>query len=128
MAVPGGMPMKLASGLRWGIWVWCGLACGGFFISNGMAQTAAQPNRQVARILLSQHNMQLRYFRHPYLDTGRDLETRRQAEAFLVARGYRIAPVTVDAWDWMYGGVYEDAKKRGDTALQQKLVKSYLSY
>src|SRR2546429_3208138 len=48
MAVPGGMPMKLASGLRWGIWVWCGLACGGFFISNGMAQTAAQPNRQVA--------------------------------------------------------------------------------
>src|SRR5437868_5127023 len=214
MAVPGGMPMKLASGLRWGIWVWCGLACGGFFISNGMAQTAAQPNRQVAitiddlpagsaggmsaatitemtsklmaalrerkvpavgfvnekklykigevdarikalgmwvesgfelgnhtyshfslnkvglkaweddviqgesvtRILLSQHNMQLRYFRHPYLDTGRDLETRRQAEAFLVARGYRIAPVTVDAWDWMYGGVYEDAKKRGDTA------------
>src|SRR2546425_6433729 len=48
MAVPGGMPMKLASGLRWGIWVWCGLACGGFFISNGMAQTAAQPNRQGA--------------------------------------------------------------------------------
>ena len=36
--------------------------------------------------------------------------------------------MTVDAWDWMYGGVYEDAKKRGDTALQQKLVKSYLSY
>ena len=34
----------------------------------------------VTRILLGQHNMQLRYFRHPYLDTGRDLETRRQAE------------------------------------------------
>jgi len=28
----------------------------------------------------------------------------------------------------MYGGVYEDAKKRGDAALQQKLVQSYLSY
>src|SRR5216110_2252841 len=82
----------------------------------------------VTAMLLNQNHMKLRYFRHPYLDTGRDLETRRQAEAFLVSRGYRIAPVTMDAWDWMYGGVYEDAKKRGDAALQQKLVQSYLSY
>jgi peptidoglycan-N-acetylglucosamine deacetylase len=82
----------------------------------------------VTRLLLAQHNMKLRYFRHPYLDTGRDLSTRRQAEEFLVARGYRIAPITLDGWDWMYAGVYEDAKKRGDTALQQDLVKSYLSY
>ncbi|MGA2203824.1 MAG: polysaccharide deacetylase family protein [Terriglobales bacterium] len=82
----------------------------------------------VTRLLLAEHNMKLRYFRHPYLDTGRDLETRRDAEAFLVARGYRIAPVTLDAWDWMYGEVYEDATRRGDTALQQELVRSYLSY
>jgi len=82
----------------------------------------------VTRLLLAEHNMKLRYFRHPFLDTGRDLETRREAEAFLVARGYRIAPVTLDAWDWMYAGVYEDAKKRGDLALQQQLTSSYLSY
>ncbi len=56
----------------------------------------------VTRLLLTQHNMKLRYFRHPYLDTGRDLQTRREAEAFLVQRGYRIAPVTLDAWDWMF--------------------------
>jgi len=82
----------------------------------------------VTRLLLAQHHMTLRYFRHPYLDTGRDLQTRRDAEAFLVARGYRIAPVTLDAWDWMFAGVYDDAKKRGDTALQQEVVSSYLSY
>jgi peptidoglycan-N-acetylglucosamine deacetylase len=82
----------------------------------------------VTRLLLAQHNMKLRYFRHPYLDTGRDLQTRREAEAFLVDRGYRIAPVTLDAWDWMFATVYEDAKKRGDAALQQEVVKSYLSY
>jgi peptidoglycan/xylan/chitin deacetylase (PgdA/CDA1 family) len=82
----------------------------------------------VTRLLLTQHHMTLRYFRHPYLDTGRDLQTRRDAEAFLVARGYRIAPVTLDAWDWMFAGVYDDAKKRGDTALQQEVVSSYLSY
>ena len=82
----------------------------------------------VTRLLLAAHNMKLRYFRHPFLDTGRDLQSRRQAEAFLVARGYRIAPVTLDAWDWMYAAVYEDAKKRGDNALEQELAHSYLSY
>jgi peptidoglycan/xylan/chitin deacetylase (PgdA/CDA1 family) len=78
--------------------------------------------------LLAQHKMKMRYFRHPYLDTGRDLETRRDAEAFLVNRGYRIAPVTMDAWDWMYAPIYDDARKRGDTELQQKLVGSYLTH
>jgi peptidoglycan/xylan/chitin deacetylase (PgdA/CDA1 family) len=82
----------------------------------------------VTRLLLAQHNKQLRYFRHPYLDTGRDLQTRREAEAFLVARGYRIAPITMDAWDWNFAIVYDDAKKRGDTALQQEVVSGYLSY
>jgi peptidoglycan-N-acetylglucosamine deacetylase len=82
----------------------------------------------VTRLLLAQHNMKLRYFRHPYLDTGRDLQTRREAEAFLVQRGYRIAPVTLDAWDWLFATVYDDAKKRGDAALQQEVVRSYLSY
>jgi peptidoglycan-N-acetylglucosamine deacetylase len=82
----------------------------------------------VTRLLQTQHKMTMRYFRHPYLDTGRDLETRRQAEAFLVSRGYRIAPVTMDAWDWMFARVYDDAKKRGDVTAQADVVKAYLSY
>lgn len=82
----------------------------------------------VTRMLLSDHKMKLRYFRHPYLDTGRDLKTRTEAEAFLAARGYHIAPVTLDAWDWAYAGVYADARRRGDTALQAELARSYLTY
>ena len=82
----------------------------------------------VTRMLLSQHKMHLRYFRHPFLDTGRDLQTRREAEGFLAQRGYQIAPVTMDAWDWLYATPYEDARKRGDTALQRRLVDSYLEH
>jgi peptidoglycan/xylan/chitin deacetylase (PgdA/CDA1 family) len=82
----------------------------------------------VTKILLFHHQMKMRYFRHPYLATGRDLLTRREAEAFLAGRGYRIAPVTMDAWDWDFGRVYEDARKRGDTVLQKRLVDGYLSY
>ena len=82
----------------------------------------------VIRLLMAPRKMKLRYFRHPYLDTGRDLLTRREAEAFLVERGYRIAPITLDGWDWMFAGLYEDAKKHNDTALQQQIVKEYLAY
>jgi peptidoglycan/xylan/chitin deacetylase (PgdA/CDA1 family) len=82
----------------------------------------------VTRMLLAQHNMTIRYLRHPYLDVGRDLQTRHEAEEFLIQRGYRIAPITMDAWDWMYAGVYEDARRRGDSALEQQLVSSYFSY
>jgi len=82
----------------------------------------------VLKILLASHKMKLRYFRHPYLDTGRDLLTRRNAEAFLVERGYRIAPITLDGWDWAFAGIYEDAKQRNDTAMEQQIVKDYLAY
>jgi peptidoglycan-N-acetylglucosamine deacetylase len=82
----------------------------------------------VLNLLLAPRKMKLRYFRHPYLDVGRDLETRREAEAFLTQRGYRVAPITLDGWDWMFAGVYEDAKNRNDADLQQKLVKEYLAY
>ena len=40
--------MKLPSTVRWVIWVWCGVAFVVAFISNGVGQTAVQPNRQVA--------------------------------------------------------------------------------
>jgi peptidoglycan/xylan/chitin deacetylase (PgdA/CDA1 family) len=82
----------------------------------------------VLRLLLAQHGLKLRYFRHPYLDTGRDLQTRLDAEAFLTARGYRIAPVTLDAWDWNFAGVYDDARRRGDQAVQREVVAAYLAY
>jgi peptidoglycan-N-acetylglucosamine deacetylase len=82
----------------------------------------------VTKLLLAERKMRLRFFRHPYLDVGRDLQTRQEAEAFLISRGYHIAPVTLDGWDWMSASVYDDAKKRGDTAVQQEVVKAYLDY
>jgi peptidoglycan-N-acetylglucosamine deacetylase len=82
----------------------------------------------VLKLLLAQHGMTLRYFRYPFLDSGADLLTRRQAEQFLAARGYTVAPVTLDAWDWDFSPVYVDAKKRGDTAMEKRVVDAYLDY
>lgn len=82
----------------------------------------------VLKLLLAPKKMPLRYLRHPYLDVGLDLQTRRESEAFLSSRGYHVAPVTLDAWDWMFASVYDDAVKRGDTALESQLADAYISY
>jgi len=82
----------------------------------------------VLRLLLAEHNMTLRYFRHPFLDMGLALEIRRAAEIFLAGRGYQIAPVTLDFSDWMFSSVYDDAWMRGDFALQRQVSASYLTY
>ena len=91
-------------------------------------EDAVVKGEPVTRLLLTQHKKQLRYFRYPYLATGRDLKTRMEADAFLVGRGYRLAHVTLDAWDWAFARVYDDAKKRGDAAVQQEVASAYLNY
>jgi peptidoglycan/xylan/chitin deacetylase (PgdA/CDA1 family) len=82
----------------------------------------------ITRWLLAEKRMTLRYFRHPYLETGRDSQTRRAAEVFLAQRGYGIAPVTVDVNDWVFSVVYADARRRGDRALQEQIVACYLTH
>ena len=82
----------------------------------------------VTRMLQRPRNKELRYLRHPYLATGPDLATRRAAEAFLTGRNYRVAPVTVDGFDWFFADLYEDALRRKDTALQAKIVAAWLAH
>lgn len=70
----------------------------------------------------------LRYFRHPFLQAGRSLPYRRAVERFLAARGYTIAPVTVDNQEWVYARAYVVAREREDTALTSRIVADYLRH
>ncbi len=69
-----------------------------------------------------------RYFRHPFLHVGLDLEKRRTIEKFLAARGYTIAPVTLDNSDYMFAAVYARALRTGDHALAERVRTAYLPY
>ncbi len=82
----------------------------------------------VTRTLLAQRGKKIRYFRHPFLDVGRDLQSRRELEAFLISRGYTIAPVTLDPEDWAFAPLYDAARNSGDTEMQKKVADSYLKY
>jgi peptidoglycan/xylan/chitin deacetylase (PgdA/CDA1 family) len=83
---------------------------------------------KVTRGLLGKAGRPLRYFRHPFLHTGRSKEVRDAFEAFLAARGYTIAPVTVDNYDYVFAAAYDRARGSGDAATTRRIADEYIRY
>ena len=83
---------------------------------------------EVTRRLLQAKGRTLRYFRHPFLHTGKSLETKQKFEEFLKERGYRIAPVTIDNSEWIFARAYDNAMQRDDKQLMKRIGQSYISY
>jgi len=82
----------------------------------------------VTRRLMQEHGKTPRFFRHPFLHTGRDLDTRRNFERFLADRGFRVAPVTIDNDDYLFARAYDRATAQGDRALLRKVAAAYVPY
>ena len=82
----------------------------------------------ITRALLKERGQTPRFFRHPFLHVGADLETRRAFEDFLADRGYRIAPVTIDNDEFVYASAYAGALRRGDGAAAARIAEDYLRY
>jgi peptidoglycan/xylan/chitin deacetylase (PgdA/CDA1 family) len=82
----------------------------------------------VTRKLMEAKGKKLRYFRQPFLHTGRDLETKRRLEAFLAARGYRVAPVTIDNSEWIFARAYDKAAENGDQQMMKRVGEAYIPY
>ena len=80
---------------------------------------------RVLRPLLAKRDRVPRYFRHPFLRTGRSLAVRDQTTAFLAEHGYRVAPVTIDNQEWIFGGAYA---KADDDARRRYLGEAYVDY
>ncbi|NUO82983.1 polysaccharide deacetylase family protein, partial [candidate division KSB1 bacterium] len=78
--------------------------------------------------LLAQTGGKPRYFRHPFLHTGRSLSIKKDLEAFLAEHGYAIAPVTVDNSEWIFARAYDLAVERGDAAMQKRIGEAYVPY
>jgi peptidoglycan/xylan/chitin deacetylase (PgdA/CDA1 family) len=83
---------------------------------------------RVTRPLVESRRGNLRWFRHPFLHTGRSAEVQRETARALAEHGYRIAPVTIDNGEWIYGGAYADAWNRGDEAAMERLGRDYVRY
>lgn len=49
----------------------------------------------------------LRYYRHPYTQTGKNDDEQSVFEDFLAARGYTVAPFTIEHGDYIFACVYD---------------------
>jgi peptidoglycan/xylan/chitin deacetylase (PgdA/CDA1 family) len=82
----------------------------------------------VTSALMKTRGMRLRYFRHPFLCTGHDLETRTAFENFLGERGYEVAPVTIDSLEWLFGEVYARAAADRCRRDMRAVGEAYVTY
>jgi peptidoglycan/xylan/chitin deacetylase (PgdA/CDA1 family) len=83
---------------------------------------------EVTSGLLKGKGRTMRYFRHPFLHAGTNIETKREFEKFLAERGYRIAPVTIDNSEWIFARAYENALTRGDKPMAKRVAAAYIPY
>ena len=78
--------------------------------------------------VLARRGRRPRYFRHPYLHTRKNGEDSTALDAFLDDAGYRTAPVTVDAQDWLFAEIYAWARARGDEPRSAAAARAYFEY
>ncbi|MDB5700584.1 MAG: polysaccharide deacetylase [Sphingomonadales bacterium] len=96
-------------------------------LADGYIRDIAR-GEQVTRPMLVARHRDLRWFRHPYLETGMPLETKLKIDNWLASRGYRIAPVTMENSDWLFSEPYDDAIARHDKRRVQRIKAAYLTY
>ena len=82
----------------------------------------------ITRELLGKREMTIRYFRHPYLQTGRSLDIKAQFAQFLADHGYRIAPITFDNADYIFASGYDKAFDKKDKVLMKRIGDAYIPY
>lgn len=83
---------------------------------------------RVTRRLVEGRGGKLTWFRHPFLHAGRTPEIQRHTHAELARMGYRVAPVSIDNSEWVYGAVYAEAWNRGDREQMQRIGEDYVRY
>ncbi|WP_309604073.1 polysaccharide deacetylase family protein [Phenylobacterium sp.] len=82
----------------------------------------------VTRSLLAARGKPLRWYRHPYLETGATSQDRATFETWLAAHGYRVAPVSMENSDWLFALPYDEAVTRGDAGEAERIRQAYLTF
>ena len=82
----------------------------------------------VSKALSAKFNLPFRYYRHPFLHTGKTQQEQHAFGQFLAEHHYQIAPVSVRTNDWQYANAYDRAIQFEDSSAQQLIAADYLKY
>lgn len=83
---------------------------------------------EITKELLKQKKMKMRYYRHPFLHTGSDMEKKSAIYKFLADHGYTVAPITFDNADYIFARAYDNARDKNDADLMKKVGEAYVPY
>ena len=83
---------------------------------------------RVTRPLLEGQGKSLVWYRHPFNQTGPTLDAKTRFEAFAREHGYRIAPFTVEASDYLFTKLYEKAISDRKQPQADRVMTEYLRF
>lgn len=118
------------------MWLGAGLELGNHTFSHRSAD-AIEPEVYQADILrgeiitkelLKAGNREIKFFRHPYLQTGSKIETKTAIYKFLSEHKYVVAPVSIDNADWIFARAYDNAFDKSDKKLMKRIGDAYVPY
>ncbi len=118
------------------MWIDAGLELGNHTFSHRSADAISVKEYQddilrgevITKELLKGKGREMRYFRHPFLQTGADMEVKNAIYKFLAEHNYTVAPITFDNADYIFSRAYDIAFDKGDKKLMKEVGDAYVPY
>ena len=82
----------------------------------------------ITKELLAANGRPIRFFRHPFLQTGRTMQIKTDFAVFLKQHGYAIAPISFDNADYIFSRAYDIAFDKGDKKMMKRVGEAYVPY
>jgi len=95
--------------------------------SRQACEDAVLKGEAITRPLTARRGQPLRFFRHPFTQTGKDEEEKAHFEEFLARHGYRVAPFTIEHDDQVFAHLY-DRLPVADESGRRRLIDSCLDH
>ncbi|WP_445456539.1 polysaccharide deacetylase family protein [Flavobacterium sp. HNIBRBA15423] len=85
-----------------------------------------EQGEKLTKLYASKYNKDLKYFRFPFNDMGKDSTQHIQIREYLKSKNYTIAPFTIESSDWMFDSVYQYYLSAGDTVKAKAIGQQYV--
>jgi len=87
-----------------------------------------EKNEAIARKILAEKNLPLRYFSYPFLNTGKTADERNRFEKLLLEKGLSPVKYTIDNQEWMYSYAYDMARNDNDISAMTEIRVEFVNY
>ncbi len=87
-----------------------------------------EKNEALARKILAEKNLPLRFFSYPFLNTGKKADDRLRFEKLLLEKGLAPVKYTIDNQEWMYSYAYDLARNDNDLSSMTEIRVEFINY